>query len=104
MNNEKIVPLILCGGKGSRLWPLSRQSYSKQFLHIGKCNNKTLLQNTLERISNLENQSKVSQRVDINVLKSRLREKENIILKKNILILISCLTLIIAAGISVTYL
>ncbi len=52
----------------------------------------------------LKNPSKVSQRVDINVLKSRLREKENIILKKNILILISCLTLIIAAGISVTYL
>ena len=52
----------------------------------------------------LENPSKVSQRVDINVLKSRLREKESIILKKNILILISCLTLIIAAGISVTYL
>ena len=52
----------------------------------------------------LENQSKVSQRVDINVLKSRLREKENIILKKNILILISCLSLIIAAGIGVTYL
>ena len=52
----------------------------------------------------LENSSKVSQRVDINVLKSRLKEKEDIILKKNILILISCLTLIIAAGISVTYL
>ena len=52
----------------------------------------------------LKNPSKVSQRVDINVLKSRLREKENIIFKKNILILISCLTLIIAAGISVTYL
>ena len=52
----------------------------------------------------LENSNKASQRVDINVLKSRLKEKENIILKKNILILISCLTLIIAAGISVTYL
>ena len=52
----------------------------------------------------LENSIKVSQRVDINVLKSRLREKESIILKKNILILVSCLTLIIAAGISVTYL
>ena len=52
----------------------------------------------------LENPNKLSQRVDINVLKSRLREKENIILKKNILILISCLTLIVAAGISVTYL
>tara|TARA_B100000886_G_C20110342_1_gene361594 strand:- start:204 stop:437 length:234 start_codon:yes stop_codon:yes gene_type:complete len=52
----------------------------------------------------IENQNKVGQRVDINVLKSRLREKENIVLKKNILLLISCLTLIIAAGISVTYL
>ena len=52
----------------------------------------------------LENPNKVSQRVDINVLKSRLKEKENVILKKNIFILISCLTLIVAAGISVTYL
>ena len=52
----------------------------------------------------IENQNKVGQRVDINVLKSRLREKENIVFKKNILLLISCLTLIIAAGISVTYL
>ena len=51
----------------------------------------------------IENQNKVGQRVDINVLKSRLREKENIVLKKNILLLKSCLTLIIAAGISVTY-
>ena len=41
----------------------------------------------------LKNPNRVSQRVDINVLKSRLREKENIILKKNILILISCLNL-----------
>ena len=59
---------------------------------------------SLDIDKSLENSNKVSQRVDINVLKSRLREKENIILKKNILILISCLTLIIAAGISVTYL
>ena len=58
MKNEKIVPLILCGGKGSRLWPLSRQSFSKQFLNIGKNNKKTLLQNTLERISKLENLDK----------------------------------------------
>ena len=59
---------------------------------------------SLDIDKSLENSNKVSQRVDINVLKSRLREKENIILKKNIVILISCLTLIIAAGISVTYL
>ena len=52
----------------------------------------------------LEDLNKVKIPVDINVLKSRLREKENIILKKNIFILVSCLTLIIVAGISVTYL
>ena len=57
---------------------------------------------SLDIDKSLENSNKVSQRVDINVLKSRLREKENIILKKNILILISCLSLIIAAGIGVT--
>tara|TARA_B100000963_G_C22142402_1_gene458080 strand:- start:52 stop:288 length:237 start_codon:yes stop_codon:yes gene_type:complete len=45
-----------------------------------------------------------SQRVDINVLKSKLRERENIVLRKNITILISCLALIIVAGICVTYL
>ena len=51
-----------------------------------------------------EDLNKVNHPVDINVLKSRLREKENIILKKNIFFLVSCLTLIIVAGISVTYL
>ena len=51
-----------------------------------------------------EDTKKTPDRVDINVLKSRLREKENTILRKNIFILITCLTLIIAAGISVTYL
>ena len=58
----------------------------------------------LEIQSHLEDLNKVKHPVDINVLKSRLREKENIILKKNIFILVSCLTLIIVAGISVTYL
>ena len=52
----------------------------------------------------LKDLNKVKHTVDINVLKSRLREKENITLKKNIFILVSCLTLIIVAGISVTYL
>ncbi len=26
-----IIPVILCGGTGTRLWPLSRESYPKQF-------------------------------------------------------------------------
>jgi len=29
---QKIVPIILAGGTGSRLWPLSRSSFPKQFL------------------------------------------------------------------------
>ena len=52
----------------------------------------------------LENSAKDNPRVDINVLKSKLREKENTVLKKNITILVGCLVLIIVAGISVTYL
>ena len=52
---EKIIPVIICGGIGSRLWPLSRASFPKQFLKIGRDNTKTLLQNTLARINKLEN-------------------------------------------------
>ena len=51
----KIIPLILCGGTGTRLWPLSRQSYPKQFLNLTGDNNKSLLQQTQERINDLEN-------------------------------------------------
>ena len=51
----KIIPVILCGGKGSRLWPLSRQSYPKQFLKLCGDSDKSLLQQTQERILNIEN-------------------------------------------------
>lgn len=30
----KLIPIILCGGSGERLWPLSRKSYPKQFLNL----------------------------------------------------------------------
>ena len=46
-----IFPIILCGGKGTRLWPLSRESYPKQFLSLCGENDKSLLQATYERIS-----------------------------------------------------
>ena len=55
MFKDSITPLILCGGKGSRLWPLSRESFPKQFLAFNKNNNKTLFQNTNERILSLKN-------------------------------------------------
>lgn len=34
-NEHKIIPLILCGGSGSRLWPLSREAHPKQFVDLG---------------------------------------------------------------------
>ncbi len=45
-----ILPVILCGGMGSRLWPLSRKNYPKQFLTLGD-GDKSLLQDTLLRVS-----------------------------------------------------
>mgnify|MGYP001203076731 CR=1 FL=1 len=51
MNEELIVPVILCGGTGTRLWPLSRESYPKQYLTLFQKDNKTLLQKTLKRIA-----------------------------------------------------
>ncbi len=46
----KIHPIILCGGTGTRLWPLSRKSNPKQFLTL--FNNRSLLQETVLRINN----------------------------------------------------
>ena len=54
MKRLKIIPLILCGGKGTRLWPLSRESYPKQFIALHGDSDKSLLQQTQERISNLD--------------------------------------------------
>ncbi len=43
----KVVPVILCGGSGTRLWPLSRGLYPKQLLPL--VNDFSLLQNTVTR-------------------------------------------------------
>jgi mannose-1-phosphate guanylyltransferase/mannose-6-phosphate isomerase len=48
MNASVIRPVILCGGSGTRLWPLSRTHYPKQFLRL--VDNFSLLQNTLRRL------------------------------------------------------
>ena len=51
MKTIKIIPIILCGGKGTRLWPLSRQSYPKQFLNLYGYDERSLLQQTQTRIN-----------------------------------------------------
>ena len=44
-----ITPVLLCGGSGTRLWPLSRKSYPKQFAQIW--GQDTLFQKTAQRLS-----------------------------------------------------
>lgn len=46
-----LFPVILCGGTGSRLWPLSRSGHPKQFIEFGKS---SLLADTLARCARLE--------------------------------------------------
>lgn len=47
-----LTPVVLSGGSGTRLWPLSRELYPKQLLPL--VGNLTMLQETLQRLSGLE--------------------------------------------------
>lgn len=47
-----MIPIILSGGSGTRLWPLSRKMYPKQFLSL--LYDETMLQRTLQRLEGLE--------------------------------------------------
>ncbi len=49
MSNRKVYAVILAGGSGSRLWPLSRQHLPKQFLALDGAS--SLLQTTINRLS-----------------------------------------------------
>ena len=47
-----VIPVILCGGSGTRLWPLSRSGFPKQFLVLsGDDSNQSLFQQAIERIN-----------------------------------------------------
>lgn len=47
-----ILPVIMAGGVGSRLWPLSRQLFPKQFLSL--MGNNSMLQETVLRLSSID--------------------------------------------------
>jgi mannose-1-phosphate guanylyltransferase/mannose-6-phosphate isomerase len=49
----QIIPVILSGGSGTRLWPLSRKQYPKQYLPLAGDN--TMLQETILRLDGLDN-------------------------------------------------
>ena len=49
-----VMPVILCGGSGTRLWPLSRSGFPKQFLVLsGDDSAKSLFQQAVERLNTL---------------------------------------------------
>jgi len=53
-----VLPVILCGGSGSRLWPLSRAGFPKQFLALsGGSENTTLFQEAVGRLKQLASPS-----------------------------------------------
>jgi len=51
--NLQVTPVILSGGSGTRLWPLSRKQYPKQYLPL--MSDITMLQDTILRLNGLEN-------------------------------------------------
>ena len=53
MARNNIIPVILCGGSGTRLWPLSRQSYPKQYLSPTNNSERSLFQDTLFRLEEI---------------------------------------------------
>ena len=49
-----VIPVVLSGGSGTRLWPLSRTAYPKQFLALsGDRKNKTLFQEAVARLNQI---------------------------------------------------
>jgi mannose-1-phosphate guanylyltransferase len=65
------IPVILCGGSGSRLFPLSRDSYPKQFLNLN--GNLSLLQNTIKRFNNMPEIVLVSNAKHKNILLNQIK-------------------------------
>ena len=53
-----ITPVIMAGGSGTRLWPLSRAGHPKQFLALN--GEKTMLQQTAERLSGLPTKESIT--------------------------------------------
>ena len=53
--NINLFPIILSGGSGTRLWPLSRESFPKQYLSLLKEDDKSQLQQTILRLKGFKN-------------------------------------------------
>lgn len=57
----KVQPVILAGGSGTRLWPMSREQYPKQLIEL--LGNESLLQSTAHRLDGLESEFALADRI-----------------------------------------
>lgn len=57
MKDSVLIPIILSGGSGTRLWPLSRAEYPKQFLSLTSYN--TMIQDTVLRLQSIYSKSPI---------------------------------------------
>jgi mannose-1-phosphate guanylyltransferase/mannose-6-phosphate isomerase len=86
MSKIDINPIVLCGGSGTRLWPLSRASFPKQFLVLsGDDSGKSLFQQAIERINSIgDSEFQISQTLVVTnedhrfLVLDQLRELPNI--------------------------
>ena len=53
-SSPPLLPVILSGGSGTRLWPLSRECFPKQYLSLDEKSNFSLLQNTYLRLIGIQ--------------------------------------------------
>jgi len=76
--NKNLFPVILCGGFGTRLWPLSRKSFPKQFVKI--LGNQSLLQQTVNHFLRINNKFKIPEFIFVTneehrfILENQIRE------------------------------
>ncbi len=59
MAQSKLYPVVMAGGSGSRLWPLSRVLYPKQFFLCLRRSHNSMLQTTICRLNGVECESPV---------------------------------------------
>ena len=55
LKESSLEPVILSGGSGTRLWPLSRYSFPKQYINLQSSSDYSFLQKTQNRLKGLEN-------------------------------------------------
>ncbi len=81
---DSLYPVILCGGSGTRLWPLSRTSLPKQFI---KLKEQSLFDDALDRISSFTDKSIIICNQAHRFLVANLMLEKNLDLTKNAILL-----------------